>query len=91
MKKTIKKEIQGKLLTEEQASTVKQMIVASMRGSYTSVGTIPGDGFDQAAYQIASKVVDDVQKALVQSNVFEKVIKNSKPLQVKKLKKHVRK
>ena len=90
MKQETKKEIEGKLLTKEQADAVKAMIIASMRESYISVGTTPGDGFNVAANQIASKVVEDTQKALLQSNVFENSVKNSKPLKTNK-KKNARK
>ena len=82
--KNTKKEIKGKLLTEEQGNAVKSMIIASMRESYISVGTTPGDGFNVAANQIASKVVEDTQKALLQSNVFENSVKNSKPTMITK-------
>lgn len=85
------KEIKNKLLSKEQAEAVKSMIIASMRGSYTSIGTIPGDDFMRAASAIANKVIDDTQKALLQSNVYEEVVNSIKPLKVSKKKKNARK
>lgn len=89
--KNTKKEIESKLLSKEQEEAVKAMVIASMREAYTSTGTTPGDGFNVAANQVASKVVEDTQKALLQSSVYNKVVKDSKPLKITKTKKHARK
>lgn len=89
--KNTKKELKSKLLNEEQQEAVKAMIISSMRNSYISVGTLPGDGFDVAANAIASDVVANVQKALLQSNVYVNAANSSVPLKVIKKKKNARK
>jgi len=81
--------LKEKMLTGKQAETVKHFIVDSMRNVYTSAGNLPGDGFDIASGQIADKIIKNTQMALIQNNVFEKAVKNSKPL--KRSKKNARK
>ena len=86
------KELKNKLLTKEQEATVREMIINSMRCTYTDRGTLPGDGFDQASGQIADKIIKNIQMALIQNSVFEKAVKESKPLKVtNKIKKNARK
>lgn len=91
MKKETKKEIQNKLLTEEQSSVVKQTIVRSMREAYVNRGIMPDAGFEQAASNIADNIIKDSQKVLMESNVYKKIIDSTKPLKVTKVKKHARK
>lgn len=89
--KNIKKEIENKMLNDEQANAVKKMIVKSMRESYINIGTLPDAGFENAAAMIAEKVVKDVQMTLMESNVFKKIVESTKPLKAIKTKKHARK
>ncbi len=85
-KQNTKKQLESKLLNSEQSSAVISAIISSMRESYTNVGTLPGDGFNEAARLIATKVVEDAQKALLQSNVYKNVAESTKPLLKKKKK-----
>ena len=91
MKNNIKKEIQNKMLNDEQVNAVKKMIVKSMREAYVNIGTLPDIGFENAAATIAEKVVKDVQMTLMESNVFKKIVESTKPLKIIKSKKHARK
>lgn len=86
-----KKEVESRMLNNEQATAVKMMIVSSMRESYINVGTLPDEGFENAASQIADKVVKDTQMALMKSNVYRKAVESTKPLKVSKKKKNARK
>jgi hypothetical protein len=85
--KTTKKEFMEKMLTDEQATVVKAMIVQSMECAYTDKGENPTDAFYGAAGRIADGVVNDVQKTLLQNASFQKAVLNSKPLKTKKSKK----
>jgi len=73
-------ELKNKMLTKEQADTVKEMIMNSMRNTYTDQGSLPGDGFQQVAGVIADKIIKNTQMALIQTNVFKKIVNESKPL-----------
>lgn len=64
----------GNMLNSEQAATVKEMIVDSMRKVYTDMGALPGDNFDTASGIIADNIIKNSQMALMQNNVFEKII-----------------
>lgn len=75
--KNNKQELESKLLSEEQVEAVREMIVNSMRNVYTDSGSLPNDGFEQAAGVVADKIIHNTQKALLQSNVFSKVVKDS--------------
>jgi len=77
--KITKKELKNKMLNEEQVSTVKEMIIASMRDVYLSAGSLPNDGFEQASSFVADKIIKNVQMALIQNNVYAKAIDESKP------------
>ena len=79
-----KENIKNKMLSEEQARTVKEMIIASMRSVYTDVGVLPGDSLTQAAGLIADKIVKDTQMALLQNNTFANIVKKSKSPKKKK-------
>lgn len=88
--KKITQEIQNKMLNDEQQTAVKSAIVKSMRDAYTAGGAIPDSGFENAAANIAEKVVKNVQMSLMESNVFKKIVHLTKPLKTNK-KKNVRK
>ena len=77
-------ELKNKMLSKEQASTVKEMIVNSMRGVYTDMGARTGVYFEKNSGLIADKIVKNTQMALMQNNVFAKAVKHSKPLKTKK-------
>jgi len=79
MKKTNKKELKNKMLNAEQAETVKEMIIASMRDVYLSAGSLPGNGFEQASGFVADKIIKNTQMALIQNNVYAKAVDESKP------------
>lgn len=79
MKKITKQELKSKMLNEEQASTVKEMIIASMKDVYLSAGSLPGDGFEQASGFVADKIIKNTQMALIQNNVYSKAVDESKP------------
>ena len=84
MKKTkINKEFVEKMLTVEQATVVKAMIIQSMECAYTDKGEKPTDAFYGAAGRIADGVVNDVQKSLLQNATFQKAILKSSPLKAK--------
>lgn len=80
----MKKILKDKKLTKEQADTVKEMIISSMRNVYTDRGSLPSDDFDRSSGAIADRIVHNVQMALVQNSVFEKAIQVSKPKKVVK-------
>jgi len=82
----MQKELKNKMLTKEQADTVKEMIVHSMESVYIDMGDQPGPAFYPAASAVADKIIENTQKSLIQNNVFAKAVKNSKPLKVKKSK-----
>ena len=75
------------MLTEDQAMTVKIKVIESMECAYTDRGEKPTDAFYNAAGRIADGVVNEVQKSLLQSSVFENKANSSKPLKTKKSKK----
>jgi hypothetical protein len=79
MKKITKQELKNKLLNTEQANTVKEMIIASMRDVYLSAGSLPGTGFEQASGFVADKIIKNTQMALIQNNVYAKAVDESKP------------
>jgi len=76
-------------LNDVQVLTVRQMIVDSMSGVCVNDKAI------MIAKTITDNIIHNIQKALIQSSVFEAAVENSKPLKknksVKKVKKHVRK
>lgn len=74
--KTNKKELENKMLNKDQVETVKQMIIGSMRNVYTNAGSLPGDGFEDAANSVADQIIKNTQMALVQSNVYADTVKN---------------
>ncbi len=78
--------LKEKILTDVQAQTVRHMIVKSMEGVYTDKGEKPNEYFYSAAVAVADKIIKNTQMALTQSSVFEKAVKNSKPLKTKKSK-----
>lgn len=80
MKKTNKQELKNKMLNTEQASTVREMIIASMKDVYTSKGILPGADFTQAAGFVADKIIKNTQMALIQNNVYAKAVDTSKPI-----------
>ena len=84
------KEIKGKMLTGEQAQTVKTFIIESMKEVYTAHGVLPDEGFYSASSTIADKIIKNTQMALVQGTVFGQAVKHSKPIK-KVTKKHARK
>ena len=85
----MKNELKNKMLTTEQAETVKEMIVYSMESAYTDKGELPGTDFYSAAGSIAEEIIKNVQMSLIQNNVFAKAIKKSKS--TKKAKKSIKK
>ena len=88
------KQLKEKMLNDEQVTTVKEMIVSSMRDVYTNNGDLPDIGFEEAAYQIADRIIKNTQMALLQGEVFDKAIEKSSPIKkpvkkvTKKSKKH---
>lgn len=74
----MKNEIKNKMLNDEQANTVKQFIVASMRDVYVDGGSLPDANFEKAAGTIADKIIKNTQMALLQNNVFAKIVKLDK-------------
>lgn len=91
-----KKELKNKILNEEQVSTVREMIIASMRNVYTDQGIIPSVDLNKAAGFVADKIIKNTQMALIQNNVYARAVANSIPLKKGKItkvttKKHVRK
>jgi len=82
--KTNKKELKNKMLSSEQAETVKEMIIASMKDVYLSAGSLPGNGFEQASGFVADKIIKNTQMALIQNNVYKKAVDESKPFKGKK-------
>jgi len=81
MKTNKKNELKNKMLTPNQAETVKEMIIASMRGVYTDKGSLPpANDFEKTAGKIADKIIHNSQISLMQVAVFAKAVKNSKPL-----------
>lgn len=79
-----KKELNKKMLTEEQVNVVKEMIINSLRSTYTDQGSLPGDGFLQVAGMIADKIIKNTQVELMrielgQNNAaLDKAIKKKK-------------
>lgn len=84
--KTSKVAPKSEMLSTLQLNTVKQMIINSMAGIFEGKTLKPDDAFFKAANEIADKILHASQMALIQSNVFDKVVKNSKPLKAKKSK-----
>jgi len=89
--KNIRQELQNKMLNEEQVETVRKMIIGSMRDVYVDQGSIPGDGFEQAAGFVAEKIIKKTQMALLQNNVFDDAVKNIYDDKKKNVKKVVKK
>lgn len=90
MNKNAKKEIENKMLNDDQSMAVKQAIISSMRDVYVNAGTLPDPGFDSAALTIAEKIIKNAQMSLMQSSVYEKVINSTKPLKAVKKNKNAR-
>lgn len=87
----MKNELKNKMLTVEQAETIKEMIVYSMESAYTDKGELPAQDFYLAAGSIAEEIIKNVQMSLIQNNVFSKAIKNNKSVKkAKKSKKSVK-
>jgi len=71
-------ELRSKMLTQEQAEVVMDMIVNSMKDAYTDRGEMPVEAFYGAAQKVAAKIIKEAQMALIQINVFEKAVKGKK-------------
>lgn len=84
--KTSKVAPKSEMLSTIQANTVKQMIINSMAGIFEGKKSSPDDAFFKAANDIADRIIHATQMSLIQSNVFDKVVKNNKPLKAKKSK-----
>ncbi len=78
-KKTVsskKNEYKNVLLTQEQAAVVKMFIKQSMMDGVRDSGIpLPGLIIEQKAEQVATGIVDSVQKSLGQAAVFKKITK----------------
>ena len=67
----------------EQASTVKEMIIDSMKNVYVDMGQLPPADFKKAAGTIADRIIEKTQQSLIVNTVYEKAVKESKPLKKK--------
>jgi hypothetical protein len=84
--KSIKKDIINKnLLTKDQISVVKSMIIGSMSDGFTSQGMKVPPGFSPSANRIADKIIENSQKSFLAGSVFDTVI-NAKPKAKKNIK-----
>lgn len=90
----MKNELKNKMLTVEQAETIKEMIVFSMESAYTDKGELPAQDFYLAAGSIAEEIIRNVQMSLIQNNVFGNIANKSKSTKkakkVKKAKKSIK-
>jgi len=91
MKKENKKVFKGyQELSYEQVNAVKSAVVASLGSVFENTGVRPDDSFYVAAENIANGIINTAQMALIEKTVFDKAVKNSKPLK-KAVKKIVKK
>lgn len=90
-----KKDIEKKLLTEEQQLAVRQGLKGSFLNAFSKGGTIPlgemGPTIVEISNNIADNIIEDTQKILLQNTVFDDIVKNSVPLKKSKKKTSLKK
>lgn len=92
------KGLEKKLLTEEQTAIITTSFLDTMRNAFTDGGIMTGDQYDKQFGNTAQKIVDDLvlnaQKTIIETFVFENIIKGNKSSKKKiitKLKKVIKK
>lgn len=60
------------ILNKEQVEVVRKGIIDSMKNVYTDMGSLPGDGFYEAAGSVADKIIKNVQAELQDSEPKKK-------------------